>query len=179
MKKLLFFLLITTSLYSEAKIYVGSAVGYLSETFDATDESYDANMLRIKAGYGDRAAYAIEFSVDVVEKDKNIFSQNDKERYGLNVELVKAFDLGIYVNPFFKAGFGAGFIETSSTTQSTIHYGSFNLGAGMFIPLGEHFDIELGYSYKGVSYEREENTSQDEGRSSNVNIGYIGFNARF
>lgn len=179
MKKLLFFLLITTSLYSEAKIYLGSSVGYFSETFDETDESYSTNMLRVKAGYGNREAYAIEFSVDIVEKDKNIFSENDKERYGLNVELVKAFDFGIYVNPFFKAGFGAGFLETSDATQSTRHYGSFNLGAGMFIPVGEHFDIELGYSYKGVSYERTDDSTEQDGPSSNVNIGYVGFNARF
>ena len=179
MKKILFFLLLASSLFAEAKVYLGSSVGYFSETFDETDESYGANMLRFKAGYGDRTAYAIEFSVDVVDKDKNIFSQNDKERYGLNVELVKAFDFGIYVNPFFKAGFGAGFLETSSTTQSTIHYGSFNLGAGMFIPMGEHFDIELGYSYKGISYEREENIAQSQAPSSSVSIGYIGFNARF
>ena len=126
MKKIILFsLLLTSILYSDAKIYMGVGGGVYNETLDNTaSTSISANMARIKVGYGDREAYAIEFSVDYVDNSETLLDINgtvaDGPRYGMNVELIKAFDFDIYINPFVKAGFG--FMET------LIILGPYNLG---------------------------------------------------
>jgi len=171
LKKILLFLLITSALYSEAKIYMGASYGGYNESFsDETKKENRDPIARLKVGYGVREAYAVEFSLDYTQVDSNATSVN---RYGLNVDLVKAFDFP-YVNPFFKAGFGAGFVDTVSHGQLT--FGSFNLGAGLYIPINEHMDIEIGYDYRNISYERMNDTIEI---TSHVNIIYGGFNVRF
>lgn len=173
-------LLLFTALYSDAKIYVGSNYGYLYETFDDnTNAQSSSDMARIKIGYGDREAYAIEFSLNYVNNQSKIFSYNDSKKYGLNVGFTKAFDFDIYVNPFFKAGFGAGFLDIQRELQKKLNYGSFNLGLGIFIPIDEYFDFELGYDYQSISYESIDIIVEKKRFSSNVNIIYFGFNVRF
>jgi opacity protein-like surface antigen len=171
LKKILLFLLITSALYSEAKIYMGASYGGYNESF--SDEGLKTNnnpLVKFKVGYGVREAYSVEFSVDYTQVDAN---STDVNRYGLNVDLVKAFDFP-YVNPFFKAGFGTGYVETASSDKLT--FGSFNLGAGIYIPINEHVDIEAGYDYRNLSYERVDDTSKI---TSHVNIVYAGLNVRF
>lgn len=176
MKKitLLLFLLIS-SLVAESKIYIGTGYGYYNESSDLANTiqgaTFSNNSVKLKAGYGIRESYAIEFSVDYI--------QGDEKKYDFNIDFVKAFDWGIYVNPFVKAGFGAGIIDNKSNNTKSLTYGSFNLSAGMFIPLNEHFDIEIAYDYKHLSYEKVNQLDATEGRTSNVNIGYVGINARF
>ncbi len=189
MKKILFLTIFVSSLFGDAKIYVGSNYGAYNESFNSgTDVSISTNTTKVKIGYGIRESYAIEFTVEYIKNKKNIFSDvnnNDGDKLGLNIEFVKAFDLDIYINPFFKAGFGAGrfSVEKQTTDKSRLSYGSFNLGTGVFIPLGEHVDIEIGYEYKYVSYENFDDTTASQNRDSvfksNVNVGYIGFNVRF
>jgi len=180
LKKIILFSLLLTSLYSDAKIYMGASGGYLNETFnDAADTSGSAEMAKFKIGYGVREAYAVEFSLDYLKNESNIFSTTgeDGDKFGLNVELVKAFDFDTIVIPYFKAGFGAGYFDISHAKKSSLNYGSFNLGLGFFIPINEHFDFEIGYDYKYVSYEKIETSSADI--NSNMNGAYAGFNVRF
>lgn len=138
-----------------------------------------SNFMKIKAGYGDRDAYAIEFSIDKLKNESNIFSANDSEKIGLNVELIKAFDFNLFANPFFKAGFGAGYLKIDRATQDTLNYGSFNLGVGFFIPVNPHFDFELAYDYKYMTYEAIDTIARQISYKSNVNSAYFGFNVRF
>ena len=117
------------------------------------------------------------------EKEINIENElksaNSSTSNLFNVELLKAFDFGIYVNPFLKAGFGAGYLETNAdVTNKSLTYGSFNLGAGIFIPIGESFDIELAYENKNVSYQKPDSTYNDN-PTSNLHVGYVGFNIRY
>jgi len=180
LKKIILFLLFFTSLYSDAKVYIGSNYGYNYEKFDDdTNAESSTEIAKIKIAYGDRESYAIEFSLDYINNQSNIFSDNDSEKYGMNVEFVKAFDFDIYVNPFFKAGFGAGFLDIDRELQKKLNYGTLNLGLGMFIPINEHFDFELGYDYKSISYESIDTIVDEVRFSSNANTIYFGFNVRF
>ncbi|WP_373036771.1 outer membrane beta-barrel protein [Sulfurimonas sp.] len=180
MKKILLFSLLITSLYSDAKIYMGVGAGYMNETFsDTANSSNTAEMGKLKIGYGDRKAYAVEFSFDYLKNDKNVFSTTgkDSDKFGLNVELVKAFDWNIFVYPYFKAGFGAGYFDINHASKNSLNYGSYNLGLGCYIPISEHFDVEIGYDYKYVSYERV--TTASNQINSHLNGAYVGINVRF
>lgn len=188
MKKIILLGLILTSLYSnqtadKAKVYVGMSGGYMNEVFDdAKETTGSAEMAKIKIGYGIRTAYAVEFSMDYLKNTSNVFSTSpskDGDKYGVNVELIKGFDWDIFINPYFKAGFGTGIFDIHSeySTKKSLNYSSFNLGLGFFIPINEHLDFEVGYDYKYVSYEKLREI--DGGYSSNMNGVYIGVNARF
>ncbi len=181
MKKIILFSLLLTSLYSDAKIYMGVGGGVYSETLDDTQSTnITANMARVKVGYGVREAYAVEFSVDYVDNKEELFDPTDGTRYGLNVELIKAFDWGIYVNPFVKAGFGMGYMETTiKDGEDSLSFGTYNLGVGTFIPINEYFDVELGYDYKYTSYQRAEQTLEAESMKSMSHTAYLGVNVRF
>lgn len=180
MKKIILLLLLFTALYSDSKVYVGSSYGYVNENFDGDANAQNSsNMGKLKIAYGDREAYGIEFSLDYIHNKSKIFSKKDGKKYGINVEFVKAFDFNIYVNPFFKVGFGAGFLDIQRELQTKLNYGSFNLGLGMFIPVNDNFDFEVGYDYKSISYESIDNIADKTRYSSNANTMYVGFNVRF
>ncbi|MEA3331582.1 MAG: outer membrane beta-barrel protein [Campylobacterota bacterium] len=178
MKKIILFTLLITSLYSDAKVYLGTSYGYLNESFsDDTVVTNSAQTAKIKVGYGIREAYAVEFSLEYAQKDSDIFSLNDGDRYGLNLELMKAFDWDIYVNPFFKVGFGAGYVDIESEDKDALNFSSFNVGLGFFIPINERLDFEVDYGYKYTSYEKLNATADNF--NSHLNIGYLGLNVRF
>lgn len=177
MKTLLLSLLLLSSLYADAKVYLGASYGYLNESFaSGLDYEGSSSIAKAKIGYGDVGSYGVEFSIDYIENKLNVYSANDTQKYGFNVDLIKAFDLGIFFNPFFKGGFGTGYLQTQSVGKVT--YGSFNLGLGVFIPLTEYLDLELGYDYKNLSYERPTG-EESQSYESNVNGAYAGFNVRF
>jgi len=178
-KIILFSLLFTSLLATEAKVYTGFSAGYMQEEFTDNKTTNEAEMAKFKVGYGIRKAYAIEFSLEYLKNKSTIFSTTGKDgdKFGLNVELVKAFDWNIFILPYFKAGFGAGYFDIQHDTKSSLNYGSYNLGLGFFIPINEHFDVELGYDYKSISYEKIVSTGKEV--SSNLNGGYMGLNIRF
>lgn len=180
MKKILLITLLISSLFAEAKIYMGVGGGFVNESFNNEDKTNaSSEMARLKIGYGDIKAYAVEFSFDYLKNDKNVFSTTgeDGDKFAINIELVKAFDFDIFINPFFKTGFGAGFFDISDPNASSLNYGSFNLGLGFFIPINEIFDIEVAYDYKHVSYKKV--SDRDKAINSNMNGAYLGINARF
>ena len=190
MKKIILIsLLLLTSLFAEeqeAKIYTGLSVGYLNESFSGalgeirTEKSQSVETAKLKLGYGIREAYAIEFSIDYIKNETNLFSKEDGDKSGLNVELVKAFDWDIYILPYFKAGFGAGYFKIDNENDpgnDSLSYSSFNLGLGMLIPVNEHLDFEIGYDYRYVSYEKFEVILSDV--ESHMNGTYVGVNVRF
>ena len=180
MKKILLFSLLITSLYADPKIYMGIATGYMNEAFsDSSSSTNSAQMGKIKLGYGDREAYAIEMSFDYLKSDENVFSTagEDGDKFGVNIELVKAFDFDIFINPYFKAGFGAGSFEIEDDDKNSLNYSTFNLGLGFYIPINEHLDIDVGYDYKYVSYEELTDTSTTV--NSHLNGAYVGISVRF
>ncbi len=182
MKKIILFSLLATSLFAEAKIYMGTGYGYFTERvslYSEKEKYISANMATIKVGYGVREAYAIEFSVDYVDNSEKLFKTDDGAKYALNVELIKAFDFGIHINPFIKAGFGMGYMDTTAKEgEDSLSFGTLNLGFGTFIPINEHLDIELAYSYRYASYQKRITTENDP-ETSKINIGYVGANFRF
>jgi len=177
LKTLLLSLLLISSLFGEAKIYFGASYSYLNESFaNGLDYKGSSSAVKAKIAYGDIASYGVELSAAYIENKVNIYSSNDNIKYDFNVDLIKAFDFDIFFNPFFKAGIGTGYLQTQSASKVT--YGSFNLGFGVFVPINDYLDLELGYDYKNLSYERpygEESQSYE----SNVNGAYAGFNIRF
>jgi len=186
LKKILLLLVLFSSvLFAEANLYIGAGYAYNSETvsYDGADKTIDNNAARLKVGYGERDGYAVEFSFDYVDNKSNIFANptgsNDGKKYGFNIELLKAWDFDIFVNPFLKAGFGAGYLETPADQYNgSLTYGSFNLGGGIFIPLSESIDVEIAYEYKYLSYQKID-TDLAINPTANLNIGYIGMNFRF
>lgn len=185
-----------TSLFADAKMYIGANYGSYNETFfSGADTTTLTDTIKTKIGYGVRDSYAFEFSLEYTKNKESIFSEagsNDKDKIGINIELLKAFDFDIYINPFFKAGFGVGKLDIEQQGTDiygnikevdSLSFGSFNLGVGTFIPINEHFDIEIGYEYKYLAYENFDTTTTSENRGpmfeSHVSVGYIGFNIRF
>lgn len=176
MKKITLLLAILgTFAFADSGIYVGAGATYndVTTTYSALtqDENFNEESLKLKIGYGDRTAYAIEFATEYVN--------SDPKKYAFDISLLKAFDLDIYVNPFAKVGFGAGIVDNRDNANKSLTFGSFNFGGGLFIPLNETFDAELGYEYKNRSYQREDETNAAESQTSSIHSLYFGVNARF
>ncbi|MEA1982127.1 MAG: outer membrane beta-barrel protein [Campylobacterota bacterium] len=184
MKNIILFLLLISSLYGDAKVYVGFSGGTYTEVFDDIDASSSASIITSKIGYGDRKAYGVEFSLDYAKNNSKIFSTSpdmhtDGDRYGFNVSLLKAFDFDIYALPFVKVGFGTGFLDIDRELQKNLTYGTFQLTLGTYIPLGDHFDIELGYEIKHTSYEAINTIVTQTSYGSKTNSAYLGVNYRY
>jgi len=180
-KTILLLLIISSLLYAEATVYFGTGYAYTSEAiqYENFNQTINNNAARLKIGYGDRDAYAIEFSLDYIDNKSSIFDEGDGKKYGFNIELLKAWNFNIFANPFLKAGFGSGYLETPADIHNaSLTYGSWNLGAGFFIPINKNFDIEVAYEYKYISYQKLDNNLTINPTSS-LNVGYIGINYRF
>ncbi|MBN2815757.1 MAG: porin family protein [Campylobacterales bacterium] len=177
MKKIALFipLFFSSLLFGESQIYMGTSYGYSNVSTkyanSTVEETYSEDTVRIKAGYGQREAYAVEFSMEYIE--------SQPKKYAFDISVIKAFDWGIYVNPYIKAGFGAGILDNRENEDKSLTYGSFNLGTGLFIPMGKHFDFELAYEYKNRSYQKVNELDGTESRTSHVNMFYSGINVRF
>jgi len=179
-KNLLFLpLLIASSLYGDAHVYFGTGIAHVSEKLDSTDKSITNTQKSIKIGYGIRDSYAVEFALDYTPNNKTYFASDDGRKYGFSVDLIKAYDFGIFINPYLKLGFGAGALQTTADlNNNSLKYGTFNTAVGFFIPLSSQFDVEMAYQYKYVSYEKI-NLATSDNPNSNLNLAYIGFNIRF
>jgi hypothetical protein len=64
----------------------------IKETPTSQEKKISEDALRLKIGYGNREAYAVELSMD--------YTKSDPKRYSFDVSVLKAFDFGIYINPF-------------------------------------------------------------------------------
>jgi len=171
-------ILLTSTLFADAKVYVGTGLTRVVETLDSTKENIPNSELSIKIGYGKRTSYAIELSANYTKNKSKYFAENDTQKIGFNVDLIKAYDFDIYVNPYVKVGFGAGSLKTNAdTTNQSLTYGNFNAALGFFIPLSNQMDVELAYQYKYLSYEKIDLTSASNPTSHSNGI-YIGFNIR-
>jgi len=168
-----------TSLYADAKTYIGVGIARVSEKIDSQVDPIINSEVFAKIGYGERESYAAEISINYLQNKSKIFLDSDAQKLGFNIALMKAYDFGIYVNPFLKAGFGAGTLKTDvDTNNQSLTYGSFDLGTGFFIPLSNQVDLELGYRYQFVSYEKIDLTSSDI-PSSYISGLYLSYNIRF
>ena len=182
-KTLLSLLLSVCSLFAfgyDAKLYMGLGGGVQHEKF--TNEAQTKNTPAfgsLKIGYGDRRAYAIEFVLNYIDNKSNIFSNNDKHRYGMDVMFVKAYNLAKYFYPLVRAGFGAGEMKVERTLEKKIAYSSYNIGAGAFFPLNEHLDLEATYEYRFTSYESVDLITEKLKLQSHINQIYLGINYRF
>ena len=172
----------------DAKFYMGIGGGAQYEKF--TDEKGTKNTPAfgaLKFGYGDRRAYAVEFVLNYIDNKSNIFSNNDKQRYGADVMFVKAYNISKYVYPLFRAGFGAGEMKVApvdlgyiSTNNKKLAYSSFNIGTGAFFPFNAHLDAEITYEYRFTSYQSYKDANGiEQKRHSHINQVYVGLNYRF
>ena len=171
------------------KAYIGFGGGILNESLNhispivKTQKKDDSSAFAsIKIGYGDIRAYAIELSINYIQNRSDIFSTDDKDRFGADIMFVKAFNFTKFFYPFARVGFGAGEMRIKQGTpiqRTKTAYSSYNLGGGVFYPLYSSFDIELSYEYRYMSYQSytENNTSYRP--KSHLNQFYIGFNYRF
>jgi opacity protein-like surface antigen len=188
MKKLLITsLFLSTALFAEAQVYVGILGGIDAES---VGKPYNKNVSspvgKLQIGYGDIKNYSVQLGFLYDKNTQNVFSTgtNDKEKYSMDVELIKAFDLGWKLSPFLKAGFGAGYFNTDinyggTSNKTSLNFSSYNAGAGIYYPLSTHFNLEAGATYKAVSYQQIDSTSSDKGTTSKVIFSYAGIDYRF
>jgi opacity protein-like surface antigen len=181
-KKLLYTLpLLSTLLFADSTIYVGTGYIFSNENFSyqGIDKSFSSNGARLKIGYGDIKAYAVELSMDYIDNKEAVLSPNDAEKIGFNLELLKSFDVNIFAYPFVKAGFGGGYFKTDAdVVNSSLTYGTWNLGGGLFVPYSQHIDFELAYEFKSLSYQKTDPELSSSPKST-LHIGYVGINFRF
>lgn len=178
LKKAILFILLTSSLFAEAKLYMGTGYTLYNEHFNTPEADITDSAAKLKFGYGIREAYSVEFSVDYINHASTDNVALGKAKYGFNIALIKAFDFDTFLNPYVKAGFGTGIMDNSDNNNSSLSYGSFDLGTGVYIPINENFDVEIGYEYRNLSYEKQNKNSATK-YASNVNTLYLGVNVRF
>ncbi len=181
MKKIILFLLLLSSLYADARPYIGTHIGVYNETFSGVDTTNASTVANLSVGYGNRKSYAVEFSLNYLNNNAQIFSTSNKDgnRLGFDIDLIKAFDFNSYIFPFVKVGFGSGIQTIERANQNSLSYGSFQLALGTYVPLGEHFDIEAGYEIRHLSYEDVNLGTTRKSYTSVMNTLYLGINYRF
>lgn len=157
---------------------LGGGVQY--ETYNDDESSKNTPYFgSMKFGYGDIHAYAIELVLNYIDNKSNIFSYDDKQRYGLDVMFLKAFDITEVLYPFVRAGFGAGEMQVDRKIENKISYSSYNIGAGTFVPLTEHIDLEVTYEYRFTSFKSVDLIVEKRKLQAHVNQIYFGINYRF
>jgi len=182
LKKILFLTLLISSLFAESQLYLGAGYNYYNEQY--TNNSMESvslsdNGFTLKVGYGERKAYAVEFSVDYIDHaDYSATPIIGHAKYGFNVAMLKAFDFDIYLYPYLKVGMGTGILDNFGEAEKSLQFGSFNLAGGVFIPIDKTFDIEISYDYRYTTYQKE-NSDLETNNKSDVNCIYIGINTRF
>jgi len=184
LKKIILFSLLLTTLFADATPYIGTHIGVYKEKFSEVDATSSSALANIKIGYGDRKAYSVEFSLDYLNNDAKIFSSapsasKDGNKIGFNVSLIKAFDFNIYALPFVKVGFGSGVHNIDRKLHKSLAFGSFQLALGSYIPLSKHFDLELGYEARHISYEAINFITTKTSYNSVMNTVYFGINYRY
>jgi len=181
LKKILYLLLVTLSLYADTGIYIGTSVGMSNENFDELDAQSSSNIALLTIGYGDIQSYAIELSFEYTINDSNIFSTNgnDGDKQGFNIALIKSFPIRNYAYPYIRAGFGSGTMKIQRTTQSKLSYGSYNLGLGLYVPIYKHINLDFAYLYKDTSYERINLIASQKNYTSKINTFSFGIEYRF
>ena len=172
-----------SSLFAEAKIYLGTHYALYNESFNEVDASSSSDLVALKIGYGDIKAYAVEFSLEYARNKSTVFSSTpttatDGNKFGFNVALLKAFDL-TYLYPFIKVGFGTGYLNIDRTLQDSLTYGSFQGTLGTYIPINDIFDAEVAYEIRHNSYQSVNQIVTKPSFSSVSNIVYFGLNFRY
>jgi len=164
----------------DAKLYMGVGGGVEYEKFNDKKGTKNTPAFgSVKFGYGDRRAYAIEFILNYIDNRSNIFSTDDKKRYGMDIMFVKAYNLTKYFYPLFRAGIGAGEMKVKRRFENKVAYSSYNVGIGAFFPINTHYDIEATYQYCYTSYESIDLIATKERLKSHINQIYFGINYRF
>jgi opacity protein-like surface antigen len=160
---------------------MGVGGGYQNETFtgDYEDTKNSPYFGSIKIGYGDIRAYNIEFVLNYIDNKSKIFSEDDSQRYGLDVMFTKAFNFTKYFYPYARVGFGAGEMKVDRVFEDKISYSSYNVGFGSYIPLYGGFELEINYEYRYTSYKAVDFINEKVSLQSHVNQLYMGVNYRF
>ncbi|MFT7860709.1 MAG: outer membrane beta-barrel protein [Sulfurimonas sp.] len=172
--------LLSSTIFAEATFYFGAGYTYLNETLTKDSSINISNSgAKIKVGYGEQKAYAVELSINYIDNSSPLLSLDDKEKYGFDIELMKAWDFDIYALPYVRVGFGAGKMSSSARTgKNSITYGSYNAALGALIPVGTNFELELAYEYKNISYQKVDSSHLKYSRSHQNGL-YTGVNFRF
>jgi len=173
-------------LQAEPTVHFGVGGIAATETFkvhnplqDTQEQSALLQGVQIKAGYGDIRAYAVEADLGYGRYDKNIFSGKDTDYIYFDVSLIKAFDFDFGFYPFFKVGFGTGELEIRRTLTNSISSGSFFAGAGLYVPVGLGFDLELSGIWRSKSWEDLDMIGAQVESTSSLFEPYLGINYRF
>ena len=188
MKK--YILLILSFLYLYAndnynpKFYIGFGGGVLQNNIYAsnkktTDKKSTQNIVSLKLGYGDIKAYSVEFNLNYIKNNKDIFSKNDKIGYSIDFSLLKAWDIKFGIYPYLCIGISGGWLEIERSLDKKLGFGSYNLGGGVKWPFYKTLELEAKYEYKFISYEGIDLISDVIRYKSHTNMFYLGINRRF
>ncbi len=188
MKKIfLISILCSSFVFADAKVYIGVLGGSSSETYSKpTSRTTTSPAAKVILGYGNYKSYSIELGWIYNQNSQNYFSNNgskDGVKYSLDLNLVKAFDLGGRIYPFFKLGIGGGYLNTDITTSSSevksLNFSSFDAGGGFTYLLSKSFSCELALTYKHRNYQKIDQASSGQSIASNVFTTLVGVIYRF
>ncbi len=187
MRKILLSVFFSAVLWAESGVYIGAGGTMYNEDFTFNSTGFASNEMsatyqgsKIKIGYGERKAYAIEFSLSYGEYDKNIFSDDDGAQVFVDIDIIKAFDTDIGFYPFIKFGFGVGNLKIDRVLDSSVASGSFQVGGGFFIPIfGGDFELEASAVYRWKNFEGIDLVGDTAEIDSSVIEPYIGLGYRF
>ena len=193
MKKLLTTsILLSTLVFADAQVYVGVLGGSDTESFSGSNSHATSSPIaKLQIGYGDLKAYSIQLGLIYNQNNQNIFATDgakDKEKYALDVDLIKAFDLHLGLYPFLKVGVGAGIFGTTMnytnidgvpSTKNSLNFSSYDAGLGLYYPISQHFTLEAGATYQRTNYEKADTSSTAKSVHSDAILSSIGIDYRF
>jgi opacity protein-like surface antigen len=160
---------------------MGLGGGYQNESFagDYSDIDNSPYFGAIKFGYGDIRAYNVEVVINYIDNQSKIFSNDDSDKYGMDIMFTKALNLSKYIYPYARAGMGAGEMKVDREFEDKITYSSYNIGLGAYIPLVAGMEFEINYEYRYTSYKAVDFINDKLELESHVNQVYMGVNYRF
>lgn len=189
MKKILLISILCSSfVFAGAKVYMGVLGGSSSEVFSKpSSQTVTSPVAKVILGYGNYKSYSIELGWIYNQNSQNYFSNNgskDGPKYSLDLNLVKAFNFGEPIYPFFKLGIGGGYLNTNIHTTSgadvkSLNFSSFDAGGGFTYLISKSFSFELCLTYKHRNYQKIDQALSGQSIASNVITTLAGVIYRF
>lgn len=122
---------------------------------------YDTSLADLKLGAEFRSGHRFELAFTGI--DLEYADGTEDELSGLDFDWYFAFGEK-RVKPYLMVGLGLYTFENTAyflADNEDLRGVAFNLGGGIFIEVAEPFEVELGYKFKGIGWQKVEDTDGD------------------
>lgn len=186
-KGLLLSLMMGTSSFAMADVYIGAEFGSVSYEDEAENgnitvtQDNDYNEITIKVGSEGADGWSVEGSLSKISFDKVIFDNENDELIEIGMDAIKEFDMDSNLSPFVKFGAGFGWMDIEGYDDDTIKSFSFNIGAGLSYKITDNFAVQGGLDFVGRAWQDIEvaNTGQEISTTGTGVKAYAGVNYYF